>query len=64
MRRFNLSVAFIFASIGMAIIVWFIFRGLYVEKFIIPSGLINLTDAGLVGDFIGALLAWYLPLLV
>lgn len=53
MRRLNLTIAVVFSTIGMLIILWFCLRGFFIEKFINPSGLIHLPDAGLVGDFIG-----------
>lgn len=53
MKRPLLIIATIFTFLGTVILIWFLIRGFYYEKFIDKSLPINLTSAGTFGDFVG-----------
>ena len=50
-KRIYLSVTL--AIFGGLTIVWFLFRGFFIEDFINPTGTINLDKSAKFGDFIG-----------
>lgn len=52
-NRYKIILSTILTMLGIGIIVWFLIRGFFYEKFISPETNINLTNSAQVGDFIG-----------
>lgn len=53
MKRTKIILSIILTIIGFSIIVWFLIRGFFYERFISTDSTINLTNSAQVGDFIG-----------
>ena len=53
MKRIKIILSITLTIIGFLIIVWFLIRGFFYEKFISLNSTINLTNSAQIGDFIG-----------
>ena len=52
-NRYKIILSTILTFLGIGIIIWFLIRGFFYEKFISTEENINLTNSAQVGDFIG-----------